>query len=176
MWKETAISRIWKFLVWTTWITLWNDKKTIATLHKHVSEVIVTSRTRCIAPIMTRNPPKGKKYLPQNDCLLTRNDYVTQSQKRLPAASQTCLECRCGCDTFHPGLISSALCDPLGWIDASDLIRVFLDAFSHLYERVCLSVGQSVRPRSVRPSVTHELKSWKKRPFGPNKDKWGYET
>ena len=33
---------------------------------------------------------------------------------------------------------------------------VFLDAFSHLYKRVCLSVGPSVR-RSVGPSVTHEL-------------------
>ena len=32
----------------------------------------------------------------------------------------------------------------------------FLDAFSHLYKRVCLSVRPSVR-RSVRPSVTLEL-------------------
>ena len=31
---------------------------------------------------------------------------------------------------------------------------IFLDAFSHLYKRVCLSVGPSVRP-SVRPSVCH---------------------
>ena len=40
--------------------------------------------------------------------------------------------------------------------------KKFLDAFSHLYKRVCPSVGRSVRP-SVRPSVgrsvTHELKS-----------------
>ena len=43
---------------------------------------------------------------------------------------------------------------------ASDVPRgtcfLFLDAFSHLYKRVCLSVRRSVRP-SVRPSVTHEL-------------------
>ena len=32
----------------------------------------------------------------------------------------------------------------------------FLDAFSHLYKRVCLSVRPSVVP-SVGPSVTHEL-------------------
>ena len=32
------------------------------------------------------------------------------------------------------------------------LYSVFLDAFSHLYKRVCLSVGPSVR-RSVRPSI-----------------------
>ena len=37
---------------------------------------------------------------------------------------------------------------------------ILLDAFSHLYKRVCPSVRRSVR-RSVRPSVTHELKSLK---------------
>ena len=39
----------------------------------------------------------------------------------------------------------------------------FLDAFSHLYKRVCPSVGPPIRP-SVRPlvgrSVTHELNFW----------------
>ena len=38
----------------------------------------------------------------------------------------------------------------------------FLDAFSHLYKRVCPSVRPSVGPsvcRSVRRSVTHKLKS-----------------
>ena len=35
----------------------------------------------------------------------------------------------------------------------------FLNAFSHLYKRVCPSVRRSVGP-SVRPSVTHELNFW----------------
>ena len=43
-----------------------------------------------------------------------------------------------------------------------ELCYQFLDAFSHLYKRVCPSVGRlvgrSVRP-SVHRSVTHELKS-----------------
>ena len=37
-----------------------------------------------------------------------------------------------------------------------ELPKSFLDAFSHLYKRVCPSVG-----RSVHPSVTHELNFWK---------------
>jgi len=57
---------------------------------------------------------------------------------------------------------------------------VFLDAFSHLYKRVCPSVRRSVR-RSVRPSVrpsvrrsvTHELKSCKSTVFDQNY--WQYE-
>ena len=39
--------------------------------------------------------------------------------------------------------------------------HTFLDAFSHLYKRVCPSVRRSVRPSVrpfVRPSVTHEFK------------------
>ena len=39
----------------------------------------------------------------------------------------------------------------------------FLDAFSHLYNRVCPSVGPSVSPsvcQSVRPSVRHTLPFW----------------
>ena len=37
-------------------------------------------------------------------------------------------------------------------------LKVFLDAFSHLYKRLCLSVGRFVG-RFVGPSVTHELES-----------------
>jgi len=44
--------------------------------------------------------------------------------------------------------------------------EIFLDAFSHLYKRVC----PSVRP-SVRPSVTHELKSCLSAVFDRNWDK-----
>ena len=45
---------------------------------------------------------------------------------------------------------------------------VFLDAFTHLYKRVC----QSVRP-SVCPSVTYELNFWKMRPLGASVA-WNY--
>ena len=44
----------------------------------------------------------------------------------------------------------------------------FLDAFSHLYRRVCPSVR-----RSVGPSVTHELKSCESAVF--NQNYWQYE-
>jgi len=47
----------------------------------------------------------------------------------------------------------------------------FLDAFSHLYKRVCPSVRPSVRPSvgpSVRRSVTHELKPCKSAVFDQN--------
>ena len=42
-------------------------------------------------------------------------------------------------------------------------LSLFLDAFSHLYKRVCPSVGRSVRPsvgRSVRPSVGRSVTSY----------------
>ena len=53
---------------------------------------------------------------------------------------------------------------------------LFLDAFSHLYKRVCPSVGPSVRPSvhpSVGPSVTHELKPCKITVF--DQIYWQYE-
>ena len=43
------------------------------------------------------------------------------------------------------------------------LCKKFLDAFSHLYKRVCPSVGWS-----VRPSVTLELKLCKSAVFDQN--------
>ena len=49
--------------------------------------------------------------------------------------------------------------------------QTFLDAFSHLYKRVCLSVRPSVRPSvgpSVRRSVTNELKPCKSAVFDQN--------
>ena len=51
------------------------------------------------------------------------------------------------------------------------LLQRFLDAFSHLYKRVCPSVGLSVHPsvgQSVRPSITHELKPCKRAVFDQN--------
>ena len=45
--------------------------------------------------------------------------------------------------------------------------QTFLDAFSHLYKRVCPSVRPSVHP-SVCLSVTHELKSSKSAIFDQN--------
>ena len=54
----------------------------------------------------------------------------------------------------------------------------FLDAFSHLYKRVCLSVGPSVRP-SVRPSVHTRVEFLWNEIFGLNVNKivlgtWNY--
>ena len=48
----------------------------------------------------------------------------------------------------------------------------FLDAFSHLYKRVCPSIRPSIG-RSVRRLVTHELKSCKSAVL--DQDCWRYE-
>ena len=51
--------------------------------------------------------------------------------------------------------------------DASLALWALLDASSHLYKRVCPSVGPSVHP-SVGQSITHELKSCKNAVFDQN--------
>ena len=62
----------------------------------------------------------------------------------------------------------------------SILLYTFLDAFSHLYKRVCLSVHQYVRRSvspSVRPSVGHKCEmSWNhdKMPVLSNNE-WNYK-
>ena len=48
------------------------------------------------------------------------------------------------------------------------LVLEFLDAFSHLYKRVRLSIGPSVGPFSVRLSIAHELKLWVSAGFDHN--------
>ena len=65
-------------------------------------------------------------------------------------------------NTFHRS--SQIFYTEVGTITREMLLLLlrFLDAFLHLYERVCPSIGPSVRPSVcwlVRPSVSYELKS-----------------
>ena len=53
------------------------------------------------------------------------------------------------------------------WTDNTVFTQDFLDAFSHLYKRVCPSVRLSVR-WSVPRSVTHKLKPYKNAVFDQN--------